>query len=149
MNRNAGGFTVALVVLGAGCGSGSFTTGSPLSGTWQAAVNNVVFAGTVVVTLADDGSFTEDLTATKVLGVSCSGTETTTGLTWSSTGTTLTVGGQAGCSGSYTCGSTTQACSTSMGLAAGTCTYALTNGNNTLTLSGCTTAAADITLTRM
>jgi hypothetical protein len=143
-----GGFTAAVVVLGAGCGSG-FTTGDPLAGTWQAAVNTALLDGTIAVTLGADGTFSEEVTATKVLGVSCSGTETTTGLTWSSTGTTLTVGGQAACSGSFTCGGTTAACSSSTGLTAGTCSYTLSNNNGTLTLSSCTSPAADITMTRM
>jgi hypothetical protein len=139
----------ALAVLGAGCSSGGPEAGNPLTGTWQAAVNTAAYSGTVAVTLAADGTFTEDVTATKVLGVSCSGTETTTGLTWSSTGTTLTVGGQAACSGSFTCGATTAACSSSTGLTAGTCSYTLSSNNGTLTLSSCTNPVADITFTRM
>jgi hypothetical protein len=147
MNRSVG---AVLVVLSAGCGSsGGPEAGNPLSGAWQAAVNTAAYAGTVAVTLGVDGTFSEEVTATRVLGVSCSGTETTTGLTWSSTGSTLTVGGQAACSGSFTCGGTTAACSSSTGLTAGTCSYALSNNDGTLTLSSCTSPAADLTLTRM
>jgi hypothetical protein len=143
-------FSVGLAVaFGAGCGSSGPEAGNPLTGTWSAAVNTTAFAGTVSLDFGADGSVTEILTATTILGLACSGSETTSGLTWSSSASTLTVGGAASCSGSYTCGKTTEACGTSTSLKAGTCAYALSNGNNTLTLSSCTNPSSDVLLTRM
>jgi hypothetical protein len=148
MTFDARWFAAALAVLGAGCGSNGFAAGNPLQGAWLASINDVTFTGTATVTLGADGSVTEALTAMKIALVPCSGTETTTGLTWSSTGTTITVGGQSTCMGAFTCGPASVACSSAMSLQAGTCTYALTNNNDTLTLTSCTDPRFDLTFTR-
>ena len=51
------------------------------------------------------------------------------------------------CTGSITCGAVSLSCTGDQGLKAGSCTYALSNGNDTLALTACS-GTSDVTLTR-
>ena len=120
----------ALAAAGMGCGGGS---SNPLVGSWTQASSaggqttqttyEVNGDGTVVVTTTGSGS--------------CTGTETVTGLQWAATASEVTFSGTGTCSGGLTCGAITISCASNTTYS-GACTYALSNNDDTLTLSACT-----------
>jgi len=137
-----------IALMATACGGGSFNTNdsNPLVGSWTTATTSGMTTYTETVDVSPDGSLSVSLTTG---GASCSGTLTNTGYTWTSTATTVTVSGTATCSGSITCGALSYDCSASKpGVTAGSCDYSLTNGNDTLALTGCT-GISNATFTRV
>ncbi len=118
----------------AGTGGGT----NALFGTWKG-VATATGGGT---TSKEDVGFTFNSDGTAVFeidgpdGETCTGAVKFSGFTWTSTAADLTVAGTATCSGKVTCttGTTTSIDCTEPQNPDGTCTYALTNSNNTLTL---------------
>lgn len=139
----------------AGCG-GSNTSGNPLIGTWSTTISSGAGnTSTLNITFAAGGTASVNLLITSIMDMGSSATctgagFTFSGYTWSSTATTLTIGGTPGpCSGSASCtkgGRTdTVNCAASMLTApdlAGMGTYVLSNNNNTLTLNNSDDAGA-------
>jgi len=107
---------------------------NPLYGTWrftEPAVNGMTIGGEV--TFESSGLLSETVQISD-----CTGTENVSGATWKSTPTTVTVmTGTEACSGSLTCDGVTTSCATESLDTISMCTYALSNGGDTLTLSGC------------
>jgi hypothetical protein len=79
---------------------------------------------------------------------SCTGSENISGYSWTSTPTTITFSGTPTCISSLSCDGVAVACTENGELKVGACTYALTEGSDTLTLSGCTDAKNNATYTR-
>jgi hypothetical protein len=127
----------ALVITGAGCAA------NPLVGSWEQPSGSGGFTFTTTINLAADGTATLTIAGSG----SCSGMQTYQGITWSSSSTTLTFSAPStgpSCSGMLTC----MAAGTSVNIDCtqtqsmsqqtnGACTYALSNNNNTLTISAC------------
>ena len=134
--------SAALAVVGMGCGGGG--SSNPLIGTWVASVKG---SGGVTTTTSADLESGGVLTLT-VTSPSCTGSATISGLSWTSTATTLTFSGTPACTTSLSCDGVSIACTENGEAKAGVCTYALTGGNDTLTLSGCSAATVDGTYTR-
>jgi hypothetical protein len=131
--------TLALLTIsGLGCGEES------LPGTWNSTVTTsqgYTFNEVLVLNSGGTGSIT--LTAAG----SCTGSQNTTGLTWDASGNSITFAGATRCTGTVTCtpsGETTPVIVECTTIApyylVGSCNYSLTNSNNTLTLSNCTSA---------
>jgi hypothetical protein len=81
-------------------------------------------------------------------GGSCSGSWDATGYSWAATANSITFSGTPTCTGSITCGALSLSCAgQSQALKVGSCTYSLSNGNDTLALTACT-GTSDLTLTR-
>jgi hypothetical protein len=101
---------IALVVSTASCGGHEVV--SALAGTWTYTPAKGG-AQSITVTLNADGTAEEVAVLGKVHGtyfgepMGDSGTLTTTGLTWNSTASTLTLGGSPVCSGTYSIGGRT------------------------------------------
>jgi hypothetical protein len=138
----------ATVLLGAvGCGGAA---ANPLVGSWQASLSSSGINGNITMTLAADGTATTmvQFTGGNVSGmeVTCTGSGVTnTGYRWTSTATTLAVTGTPMCSGASMCmvggNSINIDCSQMMmgGMSSNSlesATYVLSNGNNTLTVTG-------------
>ena len=132
---------LGLLVCETGCG------GNPLIGTWTAAVSHQSGAtDNLAFTLNSNGSLGISLTGTGT----CSGSLSWAGMTWTSTGSTVSLAGSPTCSGAgvscpppvgtLTCGST--------GPGADSCSYALSNNNRSLTLTGCSTSVYNATYTK-
>jgi hypothetical protein len=126
---------IAFAVFDTGCGGGN-----SIDGTWVYTENTDGLTVSAVMTFGSDGTLDETATVS-----SCKGTLTTTGITWTSTATTISATGTPSCTGSLTCtvdgftSSSNCGASTSMsGITGSTCNYTLSNDDNTLTLSGCT-----------
>jgi hypothetical protein len=140
------GSSVALAMvslLGAACSSSG--SSNPLVGTWSSASTTGATTVTETVDIHGDGSLSVTQTAQ---GASCTGSVTSTGFSWSSTATTVSVTGSASCTGSITCGAISFDCADAAhSLTSGTCTYALSDGNDTFALTGCT-GISDATFTR-
>jgi hypothetical protein len=130
----------ALAAVGMGCSGGS---SSPLVGNWAEVSTTLGVTTTTTYEVNGDGT----LTVTAAGSGNCSGTETVTGLQWAATSTSITFSGAGTCSGSVTCGPITINCAGSQTSYSGSCTYALSNGNDTLALTGCT-GTTDKTLLR-
>ena len=138
---------LAVLLVATACSGSSFSSGpsNPLVGSWTTAVTSGSSTRTETVTVNADGTLSVALTTG---GGSCSGTLTYDGYAWTSTATSVTITGSGSCAGTITCGSLTYDCSTATkGVTAGTCTYALSNGNDTLALTGCS-GISDATFTR-
>jgi hypothetical protein len=122
---------------------------NPLDGTWLYTEREGDQTFDARITFESDGSITESVEVSD-----CTGVDTVSGLSWTSTSTTLTVAGTESCTGELTCGTSTAGCSTMtpMGPATDTtCNYALSNGDDTLTISDCAMAggaSAPVVLTR-
>jgi hypothetical protein len=134
----------AFAIFDTGCGGGS-----SIDGTWVYSTKMDGLTVSGVLDFESDGSLTETATVS-----GCKGTMTTTGITWTSTATTLTGSGTPSCTGSLSCtidGFTSDvSCADvkTMSLG-GTCNYTMSNGDDTLNISGCDTGTAgDMTLTR-
>ena len=120
----------ALALIGMGCSS------NPLDGSWITASTVGTFTTTETVEVNSDGTLSVAVTATSS---SCSGASNTTGYQWAATATEITVSGTPVCTGSITCGALTLACTGATGTVKnGSCTYALSSGNDTLALTACT-----------
>ena len=133
-----------LAVVAMGCGSSS---SNPLAGTWDTSAKTTAGATTtttkIPADLESDGSLTLSVTVS-----SCTGSENISGYSWTSKGNTVTFSGTPTCTTSLTCDGVAIACTENGELKVGACTYALTEGNDTLTLSDCTNAKTDGTFTR-
>lgn len=109
--------------------------GNPLVGSWTTSFSaGAAGMGTGTLNLQNNG--TVNLTASVS---NCAGQLQWTGTTWSSTSSTLTIGGTPTCSGSITCtaGGATATVDCSMissPVATGDSAYTLSNNNNTLTI---------------
>ncbi len=130
----------ALAVLGAGCSS------DPLVGTWATSFTYLGTTGTSTYQVNGDGTLAYTLSGS---GSTCSGSMTWSGYTWTSTGTSVAFAGVPQCSGSFTCGAFSLNCTagSSQALKAGSCSYALSNNDDTLALTSCS-GTSDVTLTR-
>lgn len=138
MNRALLLAPAALAILGLGCSS------DPLVGTWTRSY--VTFGITITEDYVVSGDGTLGMHGTGA--GSCTGAEDITGYTWAATASSVTFSGTPACTGGLTCGAVTFACDAqSAGLKAGSCTYAFSNENNTLTLSSCS-GVSDMVLTR-
>jgi hypothetical protein len=129
---------VALAAAGMGCGNSN-----PLVGSWTEAAS--VGGQTTQTTYEVNGDGTLDVTSTG--SGACTGTVTTTGLQWASTSTSITFSGTGTCSGNVTCGAVTINCAGNQTSYAGSCTYTLSNNNDTLALTNCS-GTTDKTLIR-
>lgn len=129
---------LALAVGGTGCSN------SPLDGAWTTAttVGGVTFTETFQVNGDGTLSVTESASS-----ASCSGSWTATGYSWAATASSVTFSGTPTCTGSITCGAVSVSCSSDQGLKAGSCTYTLSNDDDTLALTACS-GTSDVTLTR-
>ncbi len=127
----------ALAALGMGCSH------NPLVGTWVSAYT--VAGITITETIEVDGDGT--LIVNAVGSGSCTGMEATTGYEWAATSTSVTFSGMPVCTGGVTCGPLTYDCTGNQGFKAGSCTYALSNNDDTLALTACS-GTNDLTLTR-
>jgi hypothetical protein len=129
---------VVLAAVGVGCSS------NPLDGTWTTANTVLTVTLTETIEVNGDGTLTVSDTASSA---SCSGSWTTTGYAWAATASSITFSGTPTCTGSITCGPLSLSCAGNQGLTAGSCTYALSNANDTLALTACS-GTSDLTLTR-
>jgi hypothetical protein len=106
----------------------------PLEGTWRftAGDGEMTIGGELI--FESNGSLSEALQITQ-----CTGMESFSGATWTSTASTVTVmTGTEACTGSLDCGGATTTCTPGMGaVVTSTCHYALSHGDDTLTLSDC------------
>ena len=128
---NVRGLVLAvLAAVGMGCGSGS---SNPLVGRWTVASS----AGGETTQTTDELNSDGTLVVTSTGSGACTGTETVTGLQWAATSSSVTFSGTGTCSGGITCGPFSINCA-SMQSYAGSCTYALSNNDDTLTLTNCT-----------
>ncbi len=141
MGRSCGFLTVCVAtVIAAGCGSSSTgtnagsdtgSTPNPLIGVWTSTIlpqTGVSYA--LTLTFATGGGLTLGLGTTP----SCSGTLSYTGYGWTSTATTVAITGTGACTGAgFTC--TNGATCATTPLSATSCTFALSNSNNTLVLT--------------
>lgn len=127
---------VLSVFFAAGCGSTSTAEQSSLVGSWTETVTQNGAGVTDTVHLNGDGSASWELSvASSTQGVSCSGSFTITGSTWTSTGTDITLSeSNAKCSGTITCAGVPIDCST-FTAQSGTCGYTLSDDDATLTLT--------------
>jgi hypothetical protein len=111
----------------AGCGGGK---GSPLDGTWTVSQSKGGVVVTEAIALNSGGTLTDTVTTPSCAGM------VTGSLDWTATLTTITTTGTSTCSGTLTCPGGTLTCTTLPPLLpAGTATYVLSNGNNTLTIT--------------
>jgi hypothetical protein len=122
----------ALAMLGMGCGGKGFD--SPLVGTWATPTSTGGLNGTVTVDLNGDGSLSVIFSGAST---SCTGTETWTGYSWTSTSSVVAFSGTGSCAGGITCGPLTLNCSGNQAFQPGSCSYAFSNNNNTLILTNC------------
>lgn len=121
---------IASLLVLVGCAS------SPLVGTWDGP-STTTLGTTSHAEVVLDGNGT--LTYALVGSGSCNGTLLYSGYTWASDAVTLTFSGTPTCSGMVTCGALSFGCGQStLSSALGACTYVLSNGNQTLTTTGCT-----------
>jgi len=136
--------SVLLVLALAGCTDGPVAAG--LAGKWS----TIVSSGGVTFkeTFDFEGGGTANLTLNGT--GSCSGTETYTGGSWSSTATTLTLSGTPACSGGLTCTimGTVVNIGCSSAPSSGTFTYTLSNNTLTLTQTNDAGSMSTLTLTR-
>jgi hypothetical protein len=118
-----------LAAVGMGCSGNS----NPLVGRWTTASS--AFGETTQTTdeLNSDGT----VVVTSIGSGPCTGTETVTGLQWAATSSSVTFSGTGTCTGGITCGAITINCASQQSHS-GSCTYALSNNDDTLTLSNCT-----------
>jgi hypothetical protein len=123
--------TAALAVVGTGCNN------NPLVGNWATAGTFGTLTVTETVDVSGDGTLSVKVSG---MSASCSGAWTTTGYTWAATATEITLSGKPACTGSITCGALSLSCSGGMNtaLSTGSCTYALSNNDDTLALTACT-----------
>jgi hypothetical protein len=124
----------------------SAPSANPLDGTWAYSLSSGDFSVTAEVTFGGDGSLVESVTLSQ-----CSGTESVSGLSWTSNATSITVSGKEVCSGSLDCAGTPTPCTSMIGTVIDTtCNYTLSNGNDTLALSRCSgsSSATPVILTR-
>ena len=128
----------ALAILGMGCSH------NPLVGTWNTAFTALGITGTTSIVVSSDGTMVVDVNGS---GASCTGASTTTGYAWAATGASITFSGTPVCTGGITCGNLSLSCSGNQAFKAGSCTYALSNNDDTLALTGCT-GTTDATYTR-
>jgi hypothetical protein len=141
----------ALAACGAGCGGGGAADGSggggPLEGTWSVTTSGGGVTATTTITLNGDGTLTETVSST-----GCTGMDSLSGYSWSSTSATVSVTGEPTCTGMLVCtvaGMTvSEPCSGTGGGVTGTCNYTLSNGNDTLTLTNCGSGTSSVTFTR-
>jgi hypothetical protein len=118
---------------------------SPLVGRWSGMAQSGLPL-VAVWTLNADGT----AVLTESAGSPCTGMISFNGGTWSTTETQITFGGNPTCAGMLMCGSSPITCSALAGQdVRGTCSFALSNNNATLTLSNCTPSSANGTYTRM
>ncbi len=123
------GGLVAVALAGTGCSS------NPLDGTWSTAFTVLTFTGTETIDVSSDGTLKVTVTSASA---SCSGTEVTTGYQWAATASSITFSGTPACTGSITCGALSLDCSKSgSSFTAGSCTYTLSDSNDTLALTAC------------
>lgn len=130
---------IASLLVLAACG------GSPLDGTWDGPSTTTL--GTTYhaeVALNGDGTLTYSLIGSG----SCNGTLLYTGYTWASDNVTLTFSGTPTCTGSINCGAISFNCQQAQQSTLGACDYVLTNSNDTLTATNCSTSSLDTTWTR-
>lgn len=116
-------------------GSGS----PPLQGTWVHTDLGPADVGAEELVFDANDTLSITFSYTTFEFMSCTGSDTLSGLTWSATSTTFTLAGTATCTGEMRCGSFgDQFClggkPTSLDAAAGTCEYEISNGNDTLTI---------------
>ncbi len=131
--------SAALALAGIGCSS------NPLDGTWSTATTIGTLTVTETVDVESGGSLSVTWSGTSA---TCSGAWTTSGYQWAATPTEVTISGTPSCSGAITCGAVSINCSGDTGgVKAGSCTYALTDGNDTLALTACS-GPSDVTFTR-
>lgn len=119
---------------------------NPLDGTWAYSLSSGDFSATAEVTFEGDGALVESVTLSQ-----CTGTESVSGLSWTSNATSITVSGKEVCSGSLDCAGTRTPCTSMIGTVIDTtCNYSLSNGNDTLSLSRCSgsSSATPVILTR-
>ncbi len=138
--RNGTPFGVIALLVATGCSSGP----NPVVGKWTATVSPQAGAtDNLLIAINADGSIAYTVTGTGA----CSGTLTVTGLSWTTSGTTLATTWQAAfptgsCSGAgITCpgAAGTLTCSSSL-FSPCSCGYQLASNNTSLVLSGCTNA---------
>jgi hypothetical protein len=120
--------------------------GNPIIGTWDGPATTTL--GTTYhaeVAINGDNTLTYSL-----IGIgSCSGTLLYTGYTWASDAVTLTFSGTPTCTGALTCGAISIDCSKqTQSSTLGSCTYIMSNANDTLTTQNCTNTNVDATWTR-
>jgi hypothetical protein len=119
---------LALAILGMGCSH------DPLVGTWSKSLMVLTFTGSQSYEVNANGTIVVN---TSVASSSCTGSWVTTGYTWAATANSITFSGTPTCTGQLTCGTVSVACSNNNQLQAGSCTYALSNNDDTLTLTNC------------
>jgi hypothetical protein len=129
---------LVLAVLGMGCSH------NPLVGSWSTAATVGTFTGTETYEINADGTVVWTASGA---GSSCTGAWTVTGYTWTATSSSIAFSGTPVCNGALTCGALSLSCSGAGQLKAGSCTYALSNNDDTLALTGCS-GTSDVTLTR-
>jgi len=132
--------TIAALLFLAGC------AGNPLVGKWDSP-STTTLGATFHAEVDIQGGGT--LTYSLVGSGSCTGTLLYTGYTWASDAVTLTFSGNPTCTGTVTCGALTFDCSQSaVSSTLGACTYVLSNGDQTLTTTGCSNGSLNTTWTR-
>jgi hypothetical protein len=152
-NRGAGfaGMVLSIFFSVAACSGHTTTEQGPLVGTWGTTLSAGGLALTLDLDLNGDDTGAAISVSGSPGGVSCSGSISLTGYTWTSTATTISLsGGPPQCSGSITCGGQTADCTsfTGVSLPLGMCTYTLSSDDNTLTLT-CPTDAGPGTPTAL
>ncbi len=128
----------ALAALGMGCSH------NPLVGTWVSAYTVGTVTVTETIEVNADGTLVVNAVGS---GSGCTGAEAVTGYEWAATSSSVTFSGTPACTGGITCGPVTVDCSGNQGFKAGSCTYALSNNDDTLALTACS-GTNDLTLTR-
>jgi hypothetical protein len=139
-------FATILAVSAAGC------AGNPLDGTWADSASGSGIAATVSLTFNSDGTLDETNDLTQLMGDSCTGALTFTGLTWTSTASDITLTGTQQCASTLSCATlgalTCDQANSANGsgqVTNGSIPYTLESGNNTLVLHS---SGGDLTFTR-
>jgi hypothetical protein len=119
---------------GSGAGGGG-PSSNPLVGTWQTSVDTQGTIAVETIDLQGDGTVIETVQLTSVGGASCKGSIQFTGVTWTSTATTLTIAGAgAACTGGFSCSDGLNQGCPQTSLTTMTCNYMLTGMDDTLVL---------------
>ena len=145
MNQAKSGIAgVVLSVLLAACG-GHTTASGPLVGAWSVTETADGLTEVTTLDLNGDGTASAEVSLSgSIQGESCSGSLLLSGYTWTSLGSTLTISGTLTCSGTIDCGGAALDCSalttgSGMGgmsiIVASTCTYTLSGGDDSLSLT--------------
>jgi hypothetical protein len=118
--------------------SGCVHSTNPLDGTWVQSVDEPgVATAKITMNLNADGSVAMTEVVTQWMGDPCTGSVSFSGITWSSTASSLTLSGTPACTGTIQCTSLGPLSCSDVGatsVASGSVGYTLENGNDTLVL---------------